>query len=110
MNRGVREHGLRKRIEWKDFLEENRKLVQIYDDHPEIDNTRIDIGEKEDYSLVFTRQKPTLVRGGHRGTIYHRRAPLCRGNPVEKPPDKPIEFLSLMGRGRRLLLSVKEGE
>jgi hypothetical protein len=44
VNRGVHEHGLRKRRE--SFLEENRKLVQFKIDHPETEKTQIQTGEK----------------------------------------------------------------
>jgi hypothetical protein len=53
----------------REFLEENRKLVQLKIDHPETEKTRIQTGAIEGYNLVLTRQKLTLVRGGHRGTI-----------------------------------------
>jgi hypothetical protein len=35
LNRGVRGNNMKKRINWRDFLEENRKLVQENFDHPE---------------------------------------------------------------------------
>jgi hypothetical protein len=45
----------KKRRKWRDFLEENRKLVQFYDDHPETKKTRILTEAKEGYSVVLTK-------------------------------------------------------
>jgi hypothetical protein len=51
------------------FSEENRKLSQELNGHPGIEKTHIQIGATEDHDLVLTGKKPTLVRGGHRGTV-----------------------------------------
>jgi hypothetical protein len=48
---------LKRRRKWRDFLEENRKLVQFYDDHPETEKTQIQTREIEGYNLVLTGQK-----------------------------------------------------
>jgi hypothetical protein len=43
--------------------------------------------------------------------LYKREGiPLCRGNPIDKALDKLVEFLSSVGRGKLMLLSVEEGE
>jgi hypothetical protein len=69
VNKDVHWHRSKRRRKWRDFLEENRKLVQFDDDHPETEKTWIQTGAIKGHNLVLTGQKPTLVRGGHRGTV-----------------------------------------
>jgi hypothetical protein len=59
---------------------------------------------------VLTEQKPTLEGEFIEGLYNIEGIPFCRGNPVEKPPDKPVEFLSSMGKGQLLLLSEEQEE
>jgi hypothetical protein len=68
-NMDVHWHGLKKGRSWRDFLEENRKLIQFNDDYPKTKKTQIQIGAIMGYNLVLTRQKLTLVRKDHRGTV-----------------------------------------
>jgi len=46
--------------EWIYFLEENRKLIQVIDDHSETEKTQIHIGKIEGYNLVLSGKKSTL--------------------------------------------------
>jgi hypothetical protein len=75
--------------------------------HPGTEKTQIQTGAIEGHDLVLTGKKLTLVRGGHRGTVYREGTPLCRGNLVGKVPDKPVEVLSSVGRGKLLLFPVE---
>jgi hypothetical protein len=69
VNRDVHWRRSKRRRKWRVFLEENKKLVQINDDHPEIDKTWIHTGGIKRCILVLTGYKLTLVRRCPRGTI-----------------------------------------
>jgi len=60
-NISVQKHELKKK---REFLEENRKLVQLKIDHPKTEKTRNQTRAIEGYNLVLTGQKLTLVRRG----------------------------------------------
>jgi hypothetical protein len=68
-NRDVQWCILKRRKKWRASLEQNTKLVKFNDDHLEIEKTHIHTGAMKGRSLVLTGQKPTLVRGGRRGTV-----------------------------------------
>jgi hypothetical protein len=101
---------LSNRRNWKVVLEENRKLVQNINDHPGTEKTQIQTGATEDCNLVPTGKKLTLVREVTEGLYSREGTPLCRGNLVGRVPDKPVEVLSSVGRGKLLLFPVEEGE
>jgi hypothetical protein len=50
------------KINWKDLLEENRKLFQRINDHPGTKKTHIQTEAIGDYILVPTGKKLTLVK------------------------------------------------
>jgi len=64
----------------------------------------------EGYKLVFTGKKLTLEMRYFQRIVYIEGVPLCRGNPVRKVPDKPMEASSSVQRVKILLLSVEERE
>jgi hypothetical protein len=95
---------------WKVVLEENRKLVQRINDHPGTEKTQIQTGAIEDCSLVPTGKKPTLVREVTEGLYSREGTPCVEEILVGRVPDKPVEVLSSVGRGKLLLFPVEEGE
>jgi hypothetical protein len=62
-NRDVHWRGSKKIRSQRDFLEENRKLVQFNDDHPETEKTRIQTGAIKGRNLVLTGQKSDTGKG-----------------------------------------------